>query len=162
MLFEELEQRLKHVKFISNGNTRGARMPPNTKKSLIMHFGYTHHKFTGRWMMSAGSRDHPEIHELLEKIALEHFPDLKYNHIQINKNLLTVRHRDRNNRGESATFCVGSYTGGGLGVDGLVEPVDTYKRPYIMDGSKVFHWTTPFEGTRFCVIYYNIPQKCSP
>lgn len=139
--------------------------PPRPKRSdaksqRVLRFGRVVRPFHTKEgaVECLGSRKYPQIEELLNRIAKTFFPDFQYNHIQINKNLLTKRHQDDNNTGDTVMFCVGQYKGGGLGLD--TGAVDTYKRPYRFNGGETYHWTEPFEGDRYCVIYFTNEVNC--
>jgi len=63
----------------------------------------------------------------------------------------------RNNSGTSLIIGFGDYTGGGLYVeenDGLYILHDINRKPLYFDGVKQTHYTEPFEGERWTIIYY--------
>lgn len=99
------------------------------------------------------TKQYPEVVSYLKELATKYFPDLEYSHIQINKNFQTLPHKDTNNINDSVIFSVGDFTGGELGLEteGLV---DIRGKPFRFNGSKITHWTEPFEGTRYSLIYF--------
>lgn len=147
---DKLEKLLPTLKFPKNRGHGGSRMNKDQKTPQVLFFGMQKHY--GKYMLGYGSRYYPEVERLLTDIVNEAFSDFFYTNVQINKNVKTDRHLDKKNIGDSCTFCVGDYTGGRLGTDGGY--TNLYKRVFMFNGSKVEHWTEPFEGERYCIIYY--------
>ena len=48
---------------------------------------------------------------------------------------------------------LGDYSGGELSVEG--EPVDIRYAPHAFDGWTQRHWTLPFDGERFSLVYFS-------
>ena len=97
-----------------------------------------------------------ELYELLIDYGNKICPH-KFNSICINKNVVCHKHKDINNKGNSTIVAFGDFTGGRLGME--IEPdksifIDIKKNPYTFDGGNVLHFTEPFEGTRFSIIYF--------
>ena len=84
----------------------------------------------------------------------------------VNDTYLSARHKDKGNEGESFTVSFGDFIGGELcmEVSGEVVSVDTRHRGFLFNGSQIPHWTAPFEGRRFCLVFYKIkwPTKFLP
>jgi hypothetical protein len=78
--------------------------------------------------------------------------DIPFKSICINKNTIAEPHVDRNNRGVSCIVGLGDYAHGEL-VYGEIK-VNIHKNPIEFDGSKVIHYSLPFEGTRYSIIYF--------
>ena len=78
--------------------------------------------------------------------------DIPFTSICINKNTISLPHTDRNNSGVSCIVGLGDYTGGEL-VYGETK-VNIHKNPIEFDGSKIKHYSLPFEGTRYSIIYF--------
>jgi len=98
--------------------------------------------------------------EYAKALMLQHDPDFKYSSIQFSKGMRTLRHKDKNNIGESYIIALGDFTDGPLRIyDG---DTDTYKdinihnKFYKFNGSEVWHETGPFEGVRFTLTYFTI------
>jgi hypothetical protein len=94
-------------------------------------------------------------------------PSFRWNCIQVNKNQLCAPHVDRNNEGPSYIVGLGDYTGGELGVQ-LGEQPDGKKRKTtilnIKNRFKMFdghhlHWTLPFQGTRYTLVFFRIKVR---
>jgi FkbM family methyltransferase len=128
----------------------------------ILLFGFINDiNSDGRFQPARGSILYPEIEEQLKEIANDMFPELRWNYVQVNKNVETKPHYDKKNIGDSITFTLGDFTGGHLGTD--CGSIDINKRPFRFNGSKVRHWTEPWEGgNRYCVIYYTGKVRISP
>jgi len=99
--------------------------------------------------------------EYAKALILQHDPDFKYSSIQFAKGMKTLKHKDKNNIGESYIIALGDFTGGDLLVydDG---DTDTYKninihnKFYKFNGSEVWHETGDFEGIRFTLTYFTV------
>ena len=164
-----LEEILKCIKFKYDNGKRGSKrkISANGKVPKVLLFGKTrkipqgsNRDLTKKAKIeiseSACDREFPELKEMLDKLAKDLFPELKYTHIQINKNFQTLMHLDKGNEGLSAIFTLGDFTGGQLKVEDST--YDIYKNPFFFDGSKQMHGTMPFTGERYCVIYYCNPK----
>lgn len=103
-----------------------------------------------------------DLFEMLKRLVRLHNPTFRYNAIQLNANVQTEPHYDRNNEGLSYCLALGSFTGGGL----MVYPEDSQPRRYanrhkwvLYDGKHIKHGSAPVTaGVRFALIYY----KCVP
>lgn len=104
----------------------------------------------------AGSRQNfmrPELYqELLYLAARVLPPDFHWLSIQVNVNYETQPHLDKGNRGESAILGFGDYTGGELVVNEV--DVDIKNKIVFFDGSQLLHYTRPFTGTRYSVVFH--------
>lgn len=152
-----LEEKLRTTKFFKNHNPRAGKYKEAEGDEFLYFGSYVERRWGYGLLPCRGSKEYPDIEKLLHDIALERFHDFKYNRVQINKNVKTPRHRDANNSGDSYIFTVGDFTGGNLGTDD--GSIDIYHKPLKFDGSLNWHWTEPFEGDRYCVIYYYNPQE---
>jgi hypothetical protein len=107
----------------------------------------------------------PYLLELLRRLVRLHNPGFRYNAIQLNANVQTSPHYDKNNVGRSYCLAVGKYTGGGLTLyaDGGDVPTEVYrnKRKWVLyDGKRVKHGSAPVtSGTRFAIIYFTNEPK---
>lgn len=77
---------------------------------------------------------------------------IPFKSICINKNTVAEPHTDRNNNGTSCIIGLGDYTGGEL-VYGE-QKVNIHENPIEFDGSKITHYSLPFQGTRYSIIYF--------
>jgi hypothetical protein len=104
---------------------------------------------------------HPKIYEALQEIIKILDPTFEYDGITVNKNVEALPHRDTNNNGISLIIGFGEYCGGGLFVeenDGNFKLHDINNKPLYFNGSNQTHYTEPFEGTRWTIIYYKIKK----
>lgn len=155
-LFDNLEIQLDSC-LIKNSKGNGgckkkmnaAGTSPKTEVIGLITIPYTYPKVK---QPSIFEQKYPNIKTLCDTIAQTHFPDLEYTHIQINKNFQTLPHRDKRNEGDSAIFTLGSFTGGELVIENVTHNI--YKNPLIFNGYINKHWTNPFVGTRYSVIYF--------
>lgn len=80
--------------------------------------------------------------------------------VVVNRNAQFMPHTDSGaGNGQSVSMIVGlgNYSGGELVVEG--EPNNIRYRPMEFDGWKQRHWTTPFEGERFSIVFFT-PYGC--
>jgi len=103
--------------------------------------------------------------DLLKKLKLlmkTHDPDFKYNSIQLNSNVITKPHYDRNNVGRSYCLALGTFEGGGLSLyegegDAPKEVVRNKRKWVLYDGKNTKHGSAPVtSGTRFAIIFYKL------
>jgi hypothetical protein len=95
------------------------------------------------------------LHLLLKKLIKEKDPSYKYTTIQINKNVETDFHEDKNNIGKSYCLSLGNFTGGALELKtekGIV-PLNTKNRMVFYNGN-IEHRTGKFKGTRYAIIWF--------
>ena len=100
---------------------------------------------------SKWNKKFPELFEIIQNLAKNEIPDFEYTTVQINKNILSLPHIDKNNVGESYIVALGDFEGGELVIEG--EPFnikDTWK---IFDGN-CGHWVNPFVGTRYSLVFF--------
>ena len=91
------------------------------------------------------------LYNLLRSLIRLYKPEFTYTTIQINKNVKCLPHIDMNNVGESYIIGLGDYTGGQLNIEGKLYNIrNRWKR---FNGHKV-HWTEPWEGNRYSLIYF--------
>ena len=105
---------------------------------------------------STHNKRFPQLLELLKEAVKEFDPDFTFTTIQINKNVLTSPHKDRNNVGLSLALSLGDFKGGGIeqfNDDGTSTLIDTKNKFQYQDGSKL-HRTLPFEGERYAMIFF--------
>ncbi len=101
----------------------------------------------------------PELFNALQKLIKNHDPDFTYTTIQLNKNIESAPHIDKNNVGDSYIIGLGDYTGGDLVVEGVKHNIkDKFFR---FNGTKG-HWTDTFKGTRYSIIFFTHTFKPPP
>lgn len=102
---------------------------------------------------SRNTRLREPLVRLLCHTVREVWPGFAFTSIQVNKSYASSLHVDSGNLGPSLVICLGDYTRGELYVHG-VGKVNVHNRWQMFDGN-VPHLTCPFEGERFCVIYFS-------
>lgn len=93
----------------------------------------------------------PKLFSLLKKFMHQHDPEFKYTTIQLNKNVMSPPHVDKNNVGPSYIIALGDYKGGELFVEGKSHNIrDKF---FKFNGTKG-HWVAPFTGTRYSLVFF--------
>ena len=94
-----------------------------------------------------------DIYDEIIKLANSILPaDFQYLSIQVNQNCQTNAHKDNGNVGLSAIIGFGDYSEGDLVVEDI--PVSIKNRIVFFDGSLYTHWTKPFTGNRYSIVYH--------
>ena len=106
---------------------------------------------TGGKMISKFTKHNQELYNLLCEYG-KTITTIPFKSICINKNTIAHPHLDKNNKGVSCIIGLGDYTGGEL-VYGDTK-VSIHNNPIHFDGSKILHYSLPFEGTRYSIIYF--------
>ena len=106
---------------------------------------------TGGKRISRFTECNPELWELIKDYG-KSITDIPFTSVCINHNTISLPHFDKNNKGTSCIVGVGDYTGGELVVEH--ETIDIKFKPYEFDGSKNLHWSLPFEGNRYSLIFF--------
>lgn len=112
------------------------------------------------------NKKHPELLDLLIKYGNAICPKgFKYTTITINRDMKAKKHIDTGNAGNSVITGLGDFTGGNL----LVYQKGKYEMPteynlkqhiLIFNGAELYHRTTPFEGRRYTLVFYNQKGEC--
>lgn len=104
---------------------------------------------------------HSELWALLLEFATK-FDLMSYDAIQINDNYMSNPHRDKGNEGLSYIVAFGDFVGGMLNVSGT--DYDIKLKGHLFNGSQEEHFTRPWSGHRYSVVFYNIewPAKFLP
>lgn len=108
-------------------------------------------------MGSVHNKKHQKLLNLLDEAIKLYDPSFLYTTIQLNKNVLTPLHKDKNNVGLSLALSLGDFTGGGIRQFHLngssYKDIDTHNKFQLQDGS-LYHKTLPFEGERYAFIFF--------
>ena len=93
----------------------------------------------------------PHLFKVLTDFIKRYKPHFKYTTIQVNMNVLSPPHVDKNNVGPSYIIALGDFKGGDLVIEGESTSIlNNWKR---FDGTNG-HWVTPFSGTRYSLVYF--------
>ena len=107
--------------------------------------------------ISRQSWRNPYLHHLLMEFAKKHI-NIPFTSIQVNQDMTCAPHKDKGNVGISAIVAFGDYTGGELVVEGVKH--DIKNKIFLFDGSQKEHYTAPFTGERYSIVYHTIaPQE---
>jgi len=113
----------------------------NFGKGLVFCKGITEYKWNSIY---------PEVYDLIKQYAP---PNFKYSAITLNKNVQAKPHIDKYNKGDCVFVSFGDFEGGELIIeDGRIAKKGEYIQ---FNGSKLKHYTTPFTGTRYSLIFRN-------
>ena len=110
---------------------------------------------TGFKTISKFTLENLKLYELLIDYGNQVCPH-QFNSICINHNVVCQKHRDINNKGISTIQALGIFSGGNLGMeieDSKSISIDI-RKPFTFDGSKYTHWTEPFQGDRYSIIWF--------
>ena len=104
---------------------------------------------------------HSELWKLLLEFAAK-FDLTSYDAIQINDDYKSAPHRDKGNEGLSYIVAFGDFDGGHLNVSGT--DYDIKLKGHLFNGSEEEHFTRPWSGHRYSLVFFNIawPTKFLP
>lgn len=99
---------------------------------------------------------YPELEDIFNEFSKFHFPNFEFHSVMMNKSFICPPHRDSKNIGESILVCCGDYQGGktAVDIDGKIHKFDPRIAPVKFNGSKYLHWTEPFEGKRYSLVFF--------
>lgn len=93
----------------------------------------------------------PVLFKSIKKMMKAYDPDFNFTTIQVNKNVLSPPHVDKNNVGPSYIIALGEYNGGKLVIEGKEYNIKNRFKKF--DGT-FGHWVTPFDGTRYSLVFF--------
>jgi hypothetical protein len=100
------------------------------------------------------TKKYPEIYDELVRIGKLICP-FEFTSIQLNCDLVSPKHKDKNNCGDSLLISFGDYNGANIVVNSI--QYDAKYTPIIFNGSLCEHWNTDdLVGTKYSLIYFNI------
>jgi len=126
---------------------------------VIRRWSYRPYLSRNTWMR-------PTLWQHLLDFAAQHVT-IPWDAIQVNDNFASQPHRDKGNQGISYIVGFGDYTGGELTVqnmEGTNTSYDIRHRGYAFNGADNLHWTEPWTGQRFSLVFFRIewPTKFQP
>ena len=163
-----LQEYIEDLDFIHN--RRRAKLNSKKGKTFSMLYGLTpYSRITKKisrqkdpnsnYYYTMARTQYPQLMEIFEEFRDLHFSGFQFNTITINKNLQCKEHKDKLNCGKSIMLGLGDYYGGLLGIrdeNGKVKLHATQYKLIKFDGHKYSHFTTPFTGTRYTLVFYQI------
>tara|TARA_R110000803_G_scaffold189012_1_gene251454 strand:- start:867 stop:1412 length:546 start_codon:yes stop_codon:yes gene_type:complete len=101
---------------------------------------------------------HQRAIELANKFMDIYDPSFSYTSIQFSRCMLTPKHTDKNNVGNSIIVGISNYEGGALNIHHgeEIEEVDIYRKPYMFDAGNTYHSTGNFSNDRITITYYTV------
>lgn len=156
--------------------TRKNVLPDGVDAVRGMLLGF--YALAGNIGITDASKSRPWLVQLLSSFARKSHPDFEFTSIQVNKNYASRPHVDKNNLGESLIIGLGDYTDGDIWVhdpEGVVpfelrediscmyhyeagvsyngSWLDIHNKWIHFNGNRL-HFTQPFTGDRFTLVYY--------
>lgn len=104
---------------------------------------------------------YPKLDAIFHEFGNLYFNDFVFTQVQMNKNYLCNRHKDGTNIGESILLTLGDYTGGNTIIEYENEnkEINSHYQLQKFNGSKYYHYTKPFQGTRYALVFFNNNKK---
>lgn len=152
-LYVELFNVLENTKFAKKAGCSNRRGFP--EQHLALTFGLVWKRFKHNSGISVHTKQYPEAWRLIKEIGDS--TGWSFSSVHVNKNVLCPPHKDSKNAGRTLLVAFGDYTGGESMVEEMAYDIDL--KPVIFDGSQLVHWTAPFEGTRYSLVFYH-HSKC--
>lgn len=169
-----LTEYIRDLEFVDN--KRRKKINNNDGKTFSMLYGLTPYAIlrsrepktfrvkdteTNYYLTTARSK-YPILQEVFEEFRNLHFPDFEFKQVMINKNLQTKPHKDSCNVGESILLGLGDYSEGYINImqnNGKYKKFNTWHKLNRFNGSKYTHYTSPFKGERFTLVFYSMKWK---
>ncbi len=132
---------------------RGQLCPSNQFRIRSPYFG---------WYYTKTYSDNPQLKEIFEQYSDLHLPsNFFWTQCQINRNFHTPPHKDGENQNSSIIVGLGDYQGGKLAINknGKVFFKGIKNIPTKFNGAKYTHWTTPFSGERWSLVFFTHHKK---
>jgi hypothetical protein len=132
---------------------RGQLYPSNECREESPYYG---------WYYTKTYSENKDLIPIFQEYSDLHLPtNFFWTQVQINRCFETPPHRDPANQGASVIVAFGDYTGGKLCINknGKVYYKDIKNKPLKFNGAKWTHWTSPYSGTRWSLVFYSHHQK---
>ena len=101
---------------------------------------------------------HPRLHKLLDDFGQKYVrPHINWTSVQVNKNFSCQPHKDIGNLGDSYIVGFGTYAGGSLSIEDADYHI--HQRGLLFNGSERLHWTKPWVGDRYSLVYHTLEPK---
>ena len=174
-ILNELTNELNNLKWSKSNNKKYGRQSLNVSRTddeeepdrfyficgLIRDWSrreYNNYEASLRISKASKLKKHQRIIELATKYIELLDPNFTYTSIQFSKCMLTPKHVDKNNVGNSIIVGVGDYTGGALNIHHgeEVEPIDIWRTPYMFDAGNTYHSTGEFSGDRITITWFSV------
>ena len=154
--FEQMKWPIKNP--VKDGTRANVLMKPADTIAAFALGTVRRYDLPGVLVNSQYNRKFPELYQMLKNLMAMHDPKFRYNAIQINRNVQTKPHHDRNNAGPSYCLAIGDYEGGGLTIYPEGAPAYTLDNRYkwvLYNGAKLEHGSAPTRnGVRYALVFY--------
>ena len=125
----------------------------NSGKGRSLPFGIINRRNYGVGR-SRNNKRYPRHYEEALKLGELIASDIPWTTIMINDNYQSLPHYDKGNDGESWVVGFGDYEGGELNVENT--KIDIKYKPYKMFAGEKQHWTEPWTGNRYSIVFFRI------
>jgi len=131
---------------------------PNGCLSITLGGINTRNAKRGDLSLSQVSKKYPLLYKLATLYVNQIVPKShNYTSITLNKNIVCLPHRDKNNTSSSYAFAIGDYEGGELVVEGQKHNIRY--NPIIFNGGTQEHYSLPTtKGNRYSFIVYDLSK----
>lgn len=157
----ELLESIEHFPYKepSKDNTRANVMgKKNEGKIQAFTLGKVRSYSESELVDGANNRRFPELHKALKALMRKKDPNFKFGTIQINKNVKTAKHIDKNNIGLSYCLALGNFRNGGLELYPPNEPkkILDNRHKWVKYDGKIPHKTASWSGgDRYALVFFN-------
>ena len=161
-LMSDIETMLQDMSWPTRVTRRNIGSDPN-RKAFALGKVYQYDR-PGQLVDSRFNKRFPELYAALKRLMRLHAPTFRYNSIQLNANVHTDPHYDKNNCGLSYAIGLGQFTGGGIVLypEGGAAVRHPNKRKWVrFNGATTLHGSIPVtSGTRYSIIFFNRRTPC--
>jgi hypothetical protein len=149
LVLEELEN-TRFPKNKTRANVSGAKPTESFAMGAVNYRGQK--KLGGKLKgPSRWNEKFPILFKLIKKLIKINTPNFNYTTIQVNKNVLSHPHVDKNNVGPSYIIALGDFEDGELIIEG--KEFNIRNKWKYFDGTKG-HWVNSFKGTRYSLVFF--------
>lgn len=151
-LFEQVLFQLENTKF-PTCKTRKNISSEGIKAFVLGDVNYRGQKSLGGLTRgpSRYNKKFDTLYQTLKEFIKAKDPSFEYTTIQVNKNVFSKPHIDKNNVGLSYLVALGDFTGGELVIEGNKFNIHNNFKEF---NGRDAHWITPFNGTRYSLVYF--------
>ena len=155
-VYKQLQELKLPTSYRSKGGTNHGTKTGCNKQIRARQCCFGRVKFRDKIITTCITKKHPHIMPLFRRFMRKHRPHFRFKNVQVNKDCVCKKHKDKQNSGASIIVGVGPYTHGRT-VLHLPEGKKSFnirKNSLMFDGSKIFHESEPFHGTRYSFVFF--------
>ena len=148
LLIDNLYYELQKITIpFSNSHSR------SNNKSRSVVFGLTKGRVSKKVDLSAYSKKHPHIWEIIQQIGNQLPNDFEYNSVFLNHNVVCNPHKDKNNVGKSILLSFGEYSGCNIVIENV--EYDANRQPVLFNGALLEHYNTnDLIGNKYSLVFF--------